>query len=170
MIPRTLQSKIKELAKQFPSIAILGPRQSGKTTLAKALFPNYRYINLESFEEQTFANEDSKGFLARFHGEDGVILDEIQKSPKLLSYIQIEIDENPQLGRFIITGSQNILLNQHIGQTLAGRIALTTLLPFSIEELGSANKLPLTAIEAIFKGFYPRVYQNNLDPTVLSES
>jgi len=165
-----MSKKLLELRKQFPAIAILGPRQSGKTTLAKLLFPSYRYVNLESFEEQAFAEEDSKGFLSRFKKEPGIILDEIQKAPKLLSYIQMEIDQNPQLGRFILTGSQNILLNQHIGQTLAGRIALTTLLPFSIEELREVNRLSKTPSEAILQGFYPRIYDNHVDPVVFAES
>jgi predicted AAA+ superfamily ATPase len=170
MIPRTLQSTLVRLAKQFPALAILGPRQSGKTTLAKMLFPTYRYVNLESFEEREFAEEDGKGFLARFKNEPGIILDEIQKAPKLLSYIQMEIDEGEQLGRFILASSQNILLNQHISQTLAGRIALTTLLPLSIEELRNANKLPESASSAIFQGFYTGIYQNQLDPVVFAES
>ncbi len=155
---------------QFPVVALFGPRQSGKTTLARMVFPTYRYVNLESFEEQEFALEDPKGFLMRFQKEEGVILDEIQKSPKLLSYIQIEVDQNPQLGRFIITGSQNILLNHHVNQTLAGRVALMTLLPLSIKELREASKLPNTAEEAIFRGAYPRIYQNSVDPIIFAES
>lgn len=169
-LPRSIQPKLLELSKQFPALAILGPRQSGKTTLARTLFPHYRYINLESFEEQEYAEKDPKGFLNRFKDESGVILDEIQKTPKLLSYIQIEIDERDEPGRFILTGSQNILLNAKISQTLAGWIALTTLLPFSFEELREEKKLPKDAMQAIFQGFYPRVYDNNLDPVIFSES
>lgn len=170
MFKRSLADKLVEVKKQFPVLGLFGPRQSGKTTLARNLFPTYRYVNLESFEEQAFAIEDPKGFLMRFEKEEGVILDEIQKTPKLLSYIQIEVDQNPQLGRFVLTGSQNILLNHYVNQTLAGRIALLTLLPLSIEELREANKIPITAEEAIFKGFYPRVYQNSLDPIIFAES
>jgi len=170
MIPRTIRKKLLRLKDQFPALGILGPRQSGKTTLAKMLFPNHRYVNLESFEEQEFAEEDSKGFLSRFRNESGIILDEIQKAPKLLSYIQMEIDENPISGRFILTGSQNILLNQHISQTLAGRIALTTLLPFSIEELKAVDRLPKNPSDAIFQGFYPRIYDNHMDTVVFAES
>ncbi len=170
VITRTLEHKLLELKKQFPVLALLGPRQSGKTTLARTLFPNYRYINLEAFEEQELAIEDPRGFLERFRKDEGVILDEIQKTPKLLSYIQIEVDERPELGRFVITGSQNILLNQHVSQTLAGRVALMTLLPLSIEELRAANALPKTAVEAIFQGFYPRTYHHRIDPVVFAES
>jgi predicted AAA+ superfamily ATPase len=170
MFKRTLERKLLELKKQFPVLALFGPRQSGKTTLARALFPAYRYINLESFEEQEFAFEDPKGFLNRFQAEEGVILDEIQKTPKLLSYIQIEVDNNPRLGRFLITGSQNILLNHHVSQTLAGRVALMTLLPLSIEELRESSQLPKTAQEAIFRGFYPRIYHDAIDPVVFAES
>ena len=170
MFHRTLESKLTEIKKQFPVLALFGPRQSGKTTLARTLFPTYRYVNLELFEEQEYVAEDPKGFLKRFQNEEGVILDEIQKTPKLLSYIQVEVDQNESLGRFVITGSQNILLNYHVNQTLAGRVALMTLLPLSIEELRKAGKLPSTAEEAIFKGFYPRVYHHSLDPIVFAES
>lgn len=170
IITRTLASKLFKLKNQFPVLSLFGPRQSGKTTLARTLFPHYRYVNLESFEEQEFAQTDSKGFLERFRADNGVILDEIQKAPKLLSYIQLEVDEFRQPGRFILTGSHNILLNQHVSQTLAGRAALTTLLPFSIEELRNGNTLPKTASEAIFQGFYPRIYHDHADPVVFAES
>jgi hypothetical protein len=106
----------------------------------------------------------------RFQNDKGVILDEIQKVPRLLSYIQLEVDQNHSLGRFVITGSQNILLNQHVSQSLAGRVAILTLLPLSIKELRDASVLPHTYPEALFKGCYPRVYNNALDPVVFSES
>lgn len=170
IIKRTLATKLLKLKDQFPVLALFGPRQSGKTTLAKSLFSSYKYVNLEAFDEQEFAQNDSRGFLERLKNEEGIILDEIQKAPKLLSFIQIEVDEKNRPGRFILTGSQNILLNQHVGQTLAGRVALTTLLPFSIQELREANVLPTTFSEAIFKGFYPRIYHEHADPVVFSES
>src|SRR5262245_38361454 len=113
-IQRVIAPKLLKLKEQFPVLALFGPRQSGKTTLARSLFSHYRYINMESYEERELAQTDPKGFLARFRKEEGVIFDEIQKTPKLLSYIQIEVDENPRPGRFILTGSQNILLNQHV--------------------------------------------------------
>lgn len=169
-VERTLESKLLKLKDQFPVLALFGPRQSGKTTLARMLFPHYRYVNLESFEAQEFAVSDPKGFLDQFRKDEGVILDEIQKTPKLLSSIQVEVDERPTLGRFILTGSQNLLLNHHVNQTLAGRVALLTLLPLSIEEMRKASILPQTAADAIFQGFYPRVYQHNADPVIFAES
>ncbi len=171
MIKRTLEKKLLELKKQFPAIAIFGPRQSGKTTLVRATFPDYEYINLESFEEKEFATSDPKGFLERsLKKSKGIILDEIQKVPSLLSYLQLEIDASNSIGRFILTGSQNILLNHHINQTLAGRVAITTLLPFSIEELRDAKALKDNPMEAVFTGFYPRLYDNKIDPVIFSES
>lgn len=169
-ITRTIESKILTVKDQFPVLALLGPRQSGKTTLARHLFPRYRYVNLEAFEEREWALSDGRGFLKRFEKEEGVILDEIQKTPTLFSYLQLEVDERPQVGRFILTGSQNILLNQQISQTLAGRVALLTLLPFSIEELRRGECLPHTFQELIFRGCYPRIYQSNADPVVFAES
>src|SRR5207237_7090173 len=110
------------------------------------------------------------GFLKRFSSEKGVILDEIQKVPQILSYIQLEVDEQQSMGRYVITGSQNILLNQHVTQTLAGRVALTTLLPLSIEEIRIASQMPETAAEAIFHGFYPRVFHHHQDPIIFADS
>lgn len=170
MFQRTLESKLLDLQTQFPVLALFGPRQSGKTTLARTLFPEHRYVNLEAFEEQEFAAEDPRGFLQRFQGDKGVILDEIQKTPTLLSYIQIEVDKEDSVGKFVLTGSQNILLNHHVNQTLAGRVALLTLLPFSIEELRKEGQLPSTPQEAVFKGFYPRIYHHAADPVVFAES
>lgn len=170
LITRTLQPHLIRLAKQFPVIAVFGPRQSGKTTLVKETFSNYEYINLELFENRQIAEEDPKGFLKQFRKTNGVIFDEVQNTPKLFSYIQAEVDEKQELGRFILTGSQNILLNQKITQTLAGRVALTTLLPLSIEELRSANQLPSSSTQAIYKGFYPRIYQNKIEPALFADS
>ncbi len=167
---RTLATKLQELKNQFPVIAIFGPRQSGKTTLAKAIFPSFKYINLESMENRSFANEDPKGFLKMLENEEGVIFDEIQKTPDLLSYLQVIVDEKQKAGQFVITGSQNLLLNQHVSQTLAGRVAITTLLPFSIEELRLASALPQNANQALFQGFYPRIYDQHSDPVIFAES
>lgn len=167
---RSLKQKLLELKRQFPVLALFGPRQSGKTTLAQETFPTYRYVNLEVFEDQEFATQDPRGFLMRFQDAEGVILDEIQKTPKLLSYIQIEVDQAPAVGRFVLTGSQNLLLNAQVTQSLAGRVAWMTLLPLSIEELREAGRLPKRAEEAIFRGFYPRLYRYDMDPVVFAES
>lgn len=170
MFKRALENKLLVLARQFPVLALFGPRQSGKTTLVRSLFSSYRYVNLESFEEREFASDDPQGFLRRFDKERGVILDEIQKVPMLLSYIQLEVDQKERLGRFVITGSQNILLSAHINQTLAGRVALLTLLPLSLAELREAKRMPEVFADLVFRGCYPRIYHNNVDPIIFAES
>ncbi len=166
MFKRAIESKIKEIAQKMPVIGILGPRQSGKTTLARSTFTSHRYISLENHETRDFAITDPKRFLASIENPHGVILDEIQHAPALLSYIQTYVDEYPKPGFIVITGSHNILLNQAISQTLAGRIALFTLPPLSIAELRVNNILPETIEKLIFKGCYPRIYAYDLDPTM----
>jgi uncharacterized protein len=158
MIARQLEAKLKKLATQFPAVAVLGPRQSGKTTLAKATFPDYRYFSFEDVAFQLTVREDPKAFLARYRNEPGIILDEIQHVPELFSYMQLEIDDYKKKGHFIVTGSQNFALNQAITQSLAGRIALLTLLPLSIAELKTAHCLPSTVDEVLLKGMYPAMY------------
>ena len=162
MIPRILQKRILELAAKMPVIAITGPRQSGKTTLAKMTFPRYAYRNLEFPDVRRFATEDPRRFLAGL--TDGVILDEIQRVPELLSYIQGMVDENNKPGNFILTGSQNLLLLNTVLQTLAGRSAILHLLPLSLEELWSAG-IPEDSAEVwMQRGFYPRLYDQNISP------
>jgi hypothetical protein len=136
MFNRTLKTRLEGLARQFPVVSVIGPRQSGKTTLVQLTFPQHTYINLENPEERDFAIEDPKGFLSR--AGKGIILDEIQRVPDLFSYIQILVDENRQPGRWIFTGSQNFLLMHQISQTLAGRTTLLQLLPLSILELSTS--------------------------------
>ncbi|MDE3047957.1 MAG: ATP-binding protein, partial [Verrucomicrobiota bacterium] len=151
------------LSRQFPVLGLLGPRQSGKTTLAKALFPHYKYVNLEELDTREFASNDPRRFLKTLEGSPGVILDEIQRVPDLLSYIQAHVDEWQKPGFFVLTGSENILLNHHISQTLAGRIALTTLLPLSLEELHTAHLTPKELDEMLFRGFYPSLYAKHIE-------
>ncbi len=191
MIKRKLSEKIINLSKKFPSVTITGPRQSGKTTLVKDIFKNYAYISLEDPDEREFAISDPKGFLKRF--SSGVILDEIQRAPVLLSYIQGIIDKEYVPGRFIITGSNQFYLMKNITQTLAGRTAIVNLLPFSLTELlerpainlfdltdltdigyieniygksgkSKYGKPPLRLEEYLFKGFYPPIYDKQLEP------
>ncbi len=154
MIQRSLNLKLKELAKKFPVIAILGPRQSGKTTLAKYTFDKHRYLSLEDINTFNFAQKDPYTFFDTYHNENGIILDEVQEIPRLLSYIQTYVDEHNANGYFIITGSQNILLNEAI-----------SLLPLSINELDQANFLPSKMEDLIFKGLYPRIYAHDINPS-----
>lgn len=162
MIQRSISKEIEKMAKKMPVIGILGPRQSGKTTLVRSLFASYPYASLEDLETREYAQVDPKGFLAQY--QKGVILDEVQRVPSLFSYIQTIVDEQKRSGQFILTGSHNYLLHEHISQTLAGRIALFTLLPLSIQELQSARFLKPTLEEALFFGCYPRIYDQQLDP------
>lgn len=161
-IKRRIAPRILKLSQQFPVIGILGPRQSGKTTLAKALFSSYKYLNLEELDTRRFAEEDPRRFLKSLEKEEGVILDEIQRAPDLLSYIQVHVDESQKTGFFILTGSENILLNHHISQTLAGRIALVTLLPLSMDELKEASLLQERLDETLFRGFYPPLHAKQI--------
>lgn len=166
MIKRKLLPILKKYATQFPVVSVLGPRQSGKTTLTKAAFPNYKYISLEETDNRYLAISDPRKFLSIHKNPHGIILDEIQNVPDLTSYIQTYVDENNNPGYFIITGSHNILLNQAISQTLAGRVAILTLLPLSINELQDAQLLAEYPEDTIWKGFYPRIFNENLDPEI----
>lgn len=161
MIHRDLTDALKTAAHFFKAVAVLGPRQSGKTTLVQTVFPNHRYISFEDLDIRERAKTDPRLFLSEYPTEYGIILDEIQHVPDLLSYIQTIADREKKNGFFIITGSQNFLVNQAVSQTLAGRLALLTLYPLSIDELKQANLLPDTIEQAIFNGSYPFVYAQN---------
>lgn len=169
MFKRALATVLKQYSK-FPVVALLGPRQSGKTTLAKEIFPNHTYITLEDVTERTFAAADPKRFLSVYENEHGIILDEFQYVPEILSYIQVIVDEKKRPGYFILTGSQNFLANQAISQSLAGRVGILTLLPLSISEMKDSNILPVTADELIFSGSYPALYEQNFLPTQIYPS
>ena len=157
-IHRDLSVKLESLASQFPVVALMGPRQSGKTTLAKKTFKNYAYVTLENFDAQQLAMTDPRLFFKTYENPHGIIIDEIQNVPTLFSFMQGVVDEAYRPGYFIITGSQNLLLHEKVSQTLAGRIALLSLLPLTVSELTNAHKLPNTLEELLIKGFYPRVY------------
>lgn len=154
MIPRAIAPRLLELADHFPVVTILGPRQSGKTTLARHAFPSHRYANLERGDLRTVAERDPAAFFQAF--PPPVVIDEVQRVPTLLSEIQVRVDENRQPGRFILTGSHQPLLRKGIAQSLAGRTGLLRLLPLSLGELESAGIRP-TRDEAIFRGFFPAV-------------
>ena len=162
-IKRKIASHLIDLARQFSAIAVLGPRQSGKTTLVKEAFPEYAYVTLEDLDTKISATEDPRGFLQAYAHEKGLIIDEAQEVPALFSYMQGIIDKEYRPGFFILTGSQNFLMHEKITQTLAGRIALLTLLPLSIEELREANVLPDDYEAAIIKGGYPQLYERDLN-------
>lgn len=162
MIPRQAAAHLGQLARGFPVVSVTGPRQSGKTTLARATFQDLPYVNLESPVEQALANEDPIGFLGRF--ADGAVLDEIQRCPHLFSYLQVRVDEDGRMGRFIITGSQQFGLNARIGQSLAGRVGALSLLPFSFSELASLECCPRSPDELLWKGLYPPLYDRDLVP------
>lgn len=162
MIPRTLQEKIFQVAQQMPIISLIGPRQSGKTTLAKHIFSSHTYVNLELPDNREFATIDPSGFFQHYSGN--LILDEIQHVPILLSYIQGIVDERQQPGQFVLTGSQNLLLTEQITQSLAGRTILFTLLPLSLEELCAHTWIPDDYMPYLLKGGYPRIYAHDLLP------
>lgn len=161
MIQREIQDRVIQASKKMPVICITGPRQSGKTTLVKYLFPDFKYFNLEFPEHRQFAQTDANSFLSEI--ENGIIIDEIQRVPDLLSTIQYIVDEKKIIGKVIITGSQNILLMQSVSQTLAGRVALFTLLPFSVSELQGTDFEENTLEDYMVKGFFPRIYDQKLD-------
>ena len=159
MIKRKAEKELKTLAMQFKAVALVGPRQSGKTTLAIHAFPNLSYVSLENPDTRRFAIEDPRGFLSQY--KSGAILDEAQRVPELFSYLQQILDETRIMGRFIITGSNNFLLQENISQSLAGRIAYMYLLPFSISELPKKSISNLHNL--MHKGLYPPVYDQVVD-------
>lgn len=170
MIQRDLQKPLLKAAEQFAAIAVVGPRQSGKTTLVQQVFKNHRYISLEDIDKRTLAKTDPRAFLNDNPTAQGIIIDEIQHVPELLSYMQTIIDRENKKGFFIVTGSQNLLINEAVRQTLAGRIAILTLYPLSISELNHASLLPLKIEEIVFRGTYPRLYSENISPVTLHEN
>ncbi len=163
MIHRAITSELLTLTREYPVVTILGPRQAGKTTLAQIGLPDYAYSNLESPEVRELAQSDPKAYLRQFPSK--TIIDEIQRVPELLSYIQVIVDEEKENGRFVITGSHQLQLREAVSQSLAGRTAILNLLPLSIAELASANVRFDTFAEYAFQGFLPRIYDQSLRPT-----
>lgn len=161
MIDRELSAIISKLRKQFPVITLTGPRQSGKTTMLKSIYTDLPYASLEDIDIRNEAIKDPRGFLNNF--PEGAVLDEIQRTPDLFSYIQGIVDQNKD-AHFVLSGSQNFLLLENISQTLAGRAAILKLLPFSISELYNDNLVPDAYEELIFTGLYPGIYDREIDP------
>lgn len=159
MIKRDAESELINLSKQFKAVAVVGPRQSGKTTLTRHVFRDKPYVNLENPDIRRFALDDPRGFLSNY--KTGAVIDEAQRVPELFSYLQQILDEDNKRGKFILTGSNNFLLQESISQSLAGRIAYLYLLPFTVSELPAKEANNLN--DLIFKGFYPPLYDLPVD-------
>jgi predicted AAA+ superfamily ATPase len=162
MIIRTATQRLKKLATTFRAVAVVGPRQSGKTTLCRLCFPSKPYISLENPDVWEFSHADPRGFLNQF--PLGAILDEAQKAPHLFSYLQQILDETNKKGLFILTGSNNFLMQESISQSLAGRIGYLELLPLSLAEIASHKALPVGFASLAFKGGYPELYKGGMRP------
>jgi hypothetical protein len=161
MITRDIAEELVRSASEYPVVTILGPRQSGKTTLAGMTFPNKPYFSLEDTDVRIAAEADPRGFLGRM--KEGGILDDVQRLPVLLSYIQGIVDKGGGRGRFILTGSHQPQLHEAISQSLAGRTAMLTLWPFSIHELRSYGPAP-DPFCLIVRGCFPRLHETGLEP------
>ena len=155
-LSRILLQELIASARYYPVVTVIGPRQSGKTTLVKMAFPNKAYVSLEDPDIRSFVTEDPRHFLAQY--PDGLIIDEVQREPSLLSYIQGIVDQQDQQGVFILTGSHQLLLQEKISQSLAGRTAMLNLLPLSLQEL-QPLALQQNLDQQLFYGFYPRIYK-----------
>lgn len=162
MISRTAEQTIRSLLQGFPIVTITGPRQSGKTTLAKAIFSARPYVSLEDPDVRLAAMDDPRSFLERF--PDGAVLDEVQRCPDILSYLQTRVDADGRMGLFILTGSQQFGLMSGISQSLAGRTAFVELLPFSSDELAHSGNLPQSLDEMLLKGGYPALFDRKVSP------
>ncbi len=163
MFLRSITSVLKRYA-QFPVVALLGPRQSGKTTLVRATFPQHTFLTFDKDTTRSFAEDEPERFLAFYENEHGIIIDEFQYVPRLVSYIKMEVDRKKRPGYFVLTGSQNFLSSQTISETLAGRVGLLTLLPLSLQELKLSGLLPEVLDEVILHGGYPRIFDEHIQP------
>lgn len=162
-IPRDLAPRLLRAAQTSPAITLTGPRQSGKTTLARTVFPRHSYVSLEAPDTRAFAAEDPRSFLAQY--PDGAIIDEVQRVPDIPAYLQGSIDSDPRPGRWILTGSQNLALAASVSQSLAGRTSVHHLLPLARREVERFAQHPRTLEEALLAGGYPRIFDRGLDPS-----
>lgn len=163
-IPRQAEETVRTLLKGFPVVVLTGPRQSGKSTLARHVFFNRPFVTLEDPDEYDFAGTDPRGFLGQF--SDGAVLDEIQRCPHLLSYLQGLVDRDGRSGLFLLTGSQQFGLVAEITQTLAGRSGLLELLPFSLSEIAETRYFPESLEALLFTGLYPPIYDRRIAPVL----
>lgn len=162
MITREAEKTVRDLLLGFPIVTITGPRQSGKTTLARAVFAEKPYVSFEDPDVRLFASDDPRSFLERY--PDGAVFDEVQRSPDILSYLQSVVDQDGRMGLFILTGSQQFGLMSGISQSLAGRTAFVELMPFSLAELKKAGLLPQSPDIGMYQGCYPPLYDRDLAP------
>ncbi|MDQ7048079.1 MAG: ATP-binding protein [Enterobacterales bacterium] len=160
MILRALKNKLIETAGYYPVILLDGPRQAGKSTLLKDTFPNKTYVSLESIDNRMFAIKDPHGFLSEY--KKGAIIDEVQNAPNLISYLQEEVDKNPESGRFILSVSQNLAISGLISQSLAGRVGILHLLPLSGPELYQSDHDITSLYRLLWTGGYPRIYYKKI--------
>ncbi len=163
VIERDLTPRLRAAARKFPVVTVTGPRQSGKSTLCRAVFPKHSYTSLEAPDVRSFAQEDPKAFLAQF--PKGAVLDEVQRCPLLPSYLQGIVDDDPRPGKWILTGSQNLALIASVSQSLAGRTALLHLLPLARSEVLRFDRRPGTLEETVLAGGYPRIFDRKLAPS-----
>ena len=162
MIDRDLATKLRAAARQAPAVTLTGPRQSGKSTLCRMIFPRHTYVSLEAPDVRAFASSDPRGFLSQF--DKGVVLDEIQRVPELTSYLQGIIDDDPRRGRWILTGSQSLTMMESVSQSLAGRTAVLHLMPLARSEVRRFRRHPKSIDEALLTGGYPRILDQRLEP------
>lgn len=163
-VARQIEARLRELLPKYPIIALTGPRQSGKTTLLKKIFPDYQYLSLEDTDLRFFAESDPVGFLKKY--PEQIIFDEAQRVPTLFSYLQTAVDKSGKMGQFILSGSQNFHLMSSITQSLAGRVALFKLLPLDFHELTQAGLLDNEWKEQLLKGCYPAIYDRKINSSV----
>ena len=165
MIKRNLAEYVQKVASFYPTVTLVGPRQSGKTTLARTLFPNHLYCNLEAEDTLALAKADPRTFLRM--GRENMVIDEVQRFPELLTYVQEMVDENKRKGQFVLTGSHQPMLNAAVSESLSGRTGICELLPLAFDELRSAGLLLASRDEFLWSGFMPRRYDDGIDPTIL---
>lgn len=166
MLERSIQTTIDKVMRQYPVITLSGPRQSGKTTLVKTVYPDTPYYSLENPDVRAMIQADPRQFISSIDLQKGVILDEVQRLPELLSYIQGAVDENRVPGSFLLTGSHHLQLSETISQSLAGRTAILELLPLSLNELNQQYSLD----DYLLNGFFPGVYQHDMDPVMFARN
>ena len=163
-IPRQAEARLARLARSFPVVTLTGPRQSGKTTLARKFFAKHKYVSLENPDNLAFARGDGQRFLENFR--NGVIIDEAQRCPQLFSYLQDVVDQRQRAGEFVITGSEQFSLSEQISQSLAGRSGALQLLPLALGELQAAGLAPTSVDQHLLMGGYPAMYQRQLEPDI----